>query len=295
MDDENKSVEITQEPKVESRFGFQGKDKGLPKQTVKILMAGAALSLGTIMWMRAPDKPDISSSGVDTPETSQVGAIQAVSLETYSAQAEKDQITEKNRKSSKRTLVVKLPGLQKIDRTRASQIPPGSEVRARLLTGASNGLVRAVLLESLRVQGENYLKAGETVVGQGQSTEDRLFVRFTQVVHKDGSVEAVQGQAVDAEDKTAGLPGSKFKRYAMRYGTAVGLYFVGGMTEGLQERTIVGQQVVANPDAKNALLNGASRAAVEMANDQMSNMRNQPPPISIPAGQEILIVFETAQ
>jgi hypothetical protein len=295
MDDENKSVEITQEPKVESRFGFQGKDKGLPKQTVKILMVGAALSLGTIMWMRAPDKPDISSSGVDTPETSQVGAIQAVSLETYSAQAEKDQITEKNRKSSKRTLVVKLPGLQKIDRTRANQIPPGSEVRARLLTGASNGLVRAVLLESLRVQGENYLKAGETVVGQGQSTEDRLFVRFTQVVHKDGSVEAVQGQAVDAEDKTAGLPGSKFKRYAMRYGTAVGLYFVGGMTEGLQERTIVGQQVVANPDAKNALLNGASRAAVEMANDQMSNMRNQPPPISIPAGQEILIVFETAQ
>lgn len=295
MDDENKSVEITQEPKVESRFGFQGKDKGLPKQTVKILMVGAALSFSTIMWMRAPDKPDISSSGVDTPETSQVGAIQAVSLETYSAQAEKDQITEKNRKSSKRTLVVKLPGLQKIDRTRASQIPPGSEVRARLLTGASNGLVRAVLLESLRVQGENYLKAGETVVGQGQSTEDRLFVRFTQVVHKDGSVEAVQGQAVDAEDKTAGLPGSKFKRYAMRYGTAVGLYFVGGMTEGLQERTIVGQQVVANPDAKNALLNGASRAAVEMANDQMSNMRNQPPPISIPAGQEILIVFETAQ
>lgn len=294
MDDENKSVEITSEPKIESRFGFQSKEKGLPKQTVKILMIGAALSLGTIMWMRAPDKPEISSSGVDAPETPQVGAQQAGSLETYSAQAEKDQMNEKSRKSSRR-IVVKLPGLQKIDRTRASQIPPGSEVRAKLLTGASNGLVRAVLLESLRVQGENYLKAGETVVGQGQSTEDRLFIRFTQVVHKDGSVEAVQGQAVDTEDKTAGLPGSKFKRYAMRYGTAVGLYFVGGMTEGMQERTIVGQQVVTNPDPKNALLNGASRAAVEMANDQMSNMRNQPPPISIPAGQEILIVFEAAQ
>lgn len=295
MDDENKSVEIEQEPKIESRFGFQNKDKGLPKQTVKVLMVGAALSLGVIMWMRVPDKIETSSSGVDVPETSEVGAQQAVSLETYSAQTEKEQMSEKNRRSSKRMVVVKLPGLQKIDRTRANQIPPGSEVRAKLLTGASNGLVRAVLLESLRVQGENYLKAGETVVGQGQSTEDRLFVRFTQVVHKDGSVEAVQGQAVDAEDKTAGLPGSKFKRYAMRYGTAVGLYFVGGMTEGMQERTIVGQQVVTNPDAKNALLNGASWAAVEMANDQMSNMRNQPPPISIPAGQEILIVFETAQ
>ncbi len=294
MEDERKSVEITPEPTIESRFGFQRRDKGLPKQMVKILMIGAALSLGTIMWMRAPEKPEASSSGIDTPETSQVGAQQAVSLETYSAQAEKIQMTERNSKPSKQ-IVMKLPGLQKFDRTRASQIPPGSEVRAKLLTGASNGLVRAELLESLRVQGENYLKAGETVVGQGQSTEDRLFIRFTQVVHKDGSVEAVQGQAVDTEDKTAGLAGSKFKRYAMRYGTAVGLYFVGGMTEGMQERTIVGQQVVTNPDPKNALLNGASRAAIEMANDQMSNMRNQPPPVSIPAGQEILIVFETAQ
>ncbi len=294
MGDENKSVEITSEPKIESRFGFQSKEKGLPKQTVKILMIGAVLCLGSIMWMRAPEKPETSSSGVDAPETSQVGAQQAVSFETYSAQAEKDRITERNRKSLKR-IVVKLPGLQKIDRTRASQIPPGSEVRAKLLTGASNGLVRAVLLESLRVQGENYLKAGETVVGHGQSTEDRLFIRFTHVVHKEGSVKAVQGQAVDTEDKTAGLPGSKFKRYALRYGTAVGLYFAGGMTEGMQERTIIGQQVVTNSDPKNALLNGASRAAVEMANDQMSNLRNQPAPISIPAGEEILIIFETAQ
>lgn len=64
MDGENKSVEIASEPKIESRFGFQSKEKGLPKQTVKILMIGAALSLGTIMWMRAPDKPETSSSGV---------------------------------------------------------------------------------------------------------------------------------------------------------------------------------------------------------------------------------------
>ncbi len=295
MDDENKSVEITNEPKIESRFGFQKSTRGLSKGTIKFLMVGAAISLGTIMWVRTPDKPESDSSGVSMPETSEVGASQSMSVETYSAEVEKNQINDRNRKSTRRVVVVKLPGLQKIDRNRTAQIPPGSEVRAKLLTGASSGLVRAELLESLKIQGETYLQAGETIVGHGQSTEERLFIRFSQVVHKDGGVETINAQAADAEDKTAGLSGSKFKRYAMRYGTAVGLHFVGGMTEGLQERTIVGQQVVTTPDARNALLNGASRAAIEMAYDQMANMRNQPPPISIAAGQEILIIFEMAQ
>ena len=295
MDDENKSVEITNEPKIESRFGFQKSRKGASKGTIKILMVGVAISLGTIMWIRTPDKPENDSSGVSTPETSEVGASQSMSVETYSAEVEKNQIKDRNKKSARRVLVVKLPGLQKIDRNRTAQIPPGSEVRAKLLTGASNGLVRAELLDSLKVQGETYLKAGETIIGQGQSTEERLFIRFSQVVHKDGAVETINAQAADTEDKTAGLAGSKFKRYALKYGTAVGLNFVGGMTEGLQDRTIVGQQVVTTPDARNALLNGASRAAIEMANDQMANMRSQPPPISITAGQEILIIFELTQ
>ncbi len=295
MDDEDKSVRITEEPTIESRFGFQRNDKNISKQTVKILMIGAAFCLGAIMWMRAPDKPEISSSSLEVPEMSLLGAQPNFSLESYSAQSEKEQMSEKKRKSLKRTTVMKLPGLQKIDRNRSNKIPPGCEVRAKLLSGASNGLVRAVLVESLRVQGEHYLKAGETVIGQGQSTEERLYVNFTQVVHKDGSLDSVRGQAVNIEDKTAGLTGSKFKQYAMKYGTSAGLYFVAGMTEGLQERTIVGQQVVTNSDVKNALLNGASRAAVEMANDKMSNMRNQSPPISIPAGEEILILFEAAQ
>ena len=121
MDDENKSVEITNEPKIESRFGFQKSTRGLSKGTIKILMVGAAISLGTIMWVRTPDKPESESSGVSMPETSEVGASQIMSVETYSAEAEKNQINDRNKKSSRRVVVVKLPGLQKIDRTRTAQ------------------------------------------------------------------------------------------------------------------------------------------------------------------------------
>lgn len=295
MDEEIKSVEITNEPKIESRFGFQKSTQRPSQGTLKILMVSSVVSLGAIMWVKAPNKPEAESSGVRLPESSEVGASQSVSVDTYSAELEKNKINERNKKNPKRVVTIKLPGLQKIDRTLNEQIPPGTEVKAKLLTGASNGLVRAELLESLKVQGETFLKAGEIVIGQGQSNEDRLFIKFTQAVRKDGEVTSINAQACDIEDKTTGFSGSKFKRYALKYGTAVGLHFVGGMTEGLQDRTVVGGQVVTTPDAKNALLNGASRAAIEMANDQMANMRNQPPPISIPAGQEILIIFEMSQ
>lgn len=53
------------------------------------------------------------------------------------------------------------------------------------------------------------------------------------------------------EDKTVGLKGSRVGKYAMKYATAIGLNFVGGMAEGLQDREVVGNgQVVTKPNTK---------------------------------------------
>jgi type IV secretory pathway VirB10-like protein len=139
------------------------------------------------------------------------------------------------------------------------------------------------------------IPAGATLLGTGQSTEERLMIRFTQVVFKDGSFENIQAQAADAEDKIVGLRGSRVGKYAMKYATAVGLNFVGGMAEGLQDREVVGQQVVTKPNTKNALLNGASKATLEMANETMTDLKNSAPIIQIPASQEIFIIFENGQ
>lgn len=297
MEKENNETALVDEPSIDSRFGFEAKGHALSGTAIKLCAISTVVCLVTVLWIKSPDKteaPD-SSSGVKTPEISEVGMTQSqLSVDNYSAESERNQINIKNKQKSGRN-IVRLPGLQKIDRAHAGQIPPGSEVKAKLLTGASNGLVRAEVLESLKIRGETFMSRGDTLMGQGQSTEERLFIRFTQVIHHDGSVEPIQGQAADVEDKMAGLKGAEFKRYALKYGAAVGLNFVGGMTVGLQDRTIVGQQVVTTPDAKNALLNGASRAAIEMANDQMADIRNQPPPITIDAGQEIVVIFESAQ
>lgn len=291
MQNENSEVELVSEPKVESRFGFQKSSKSLSGSTIKILIIGVVISLATVLWIKTPDRPDHESSGVKTPDSSEIGSNSQMSVDNYSVAQDSNQLKEKNKKQ-KLKISIRFPGLEKIDRTRLNQIPPGSEVKARLLTGASNGLVRAEILESLKIRGETFVTAGETLIGQGQSTEERLFIRFSQVIHRDGSFETIQAQAADNEDKTVGLKCSKVARYALKYGAAVGLNFIGGMTEVLQDKATVGQQAVAEPSAKNALLNGASRATIEMANDTMTNLRNRPPPINIEAGLAIIVIFE---
>lgn len=295
MENKEQTVEITTEPKIESRFGFGKDNKILSNKTIKYCAIATGISLIIVFLMRSPDKDAQEGPGVKTPDASQVSSnSDRGTFETYSASQEDSRMKEKNKKG-RQSVIVKLPGLQKIDRRKAGQIPPGSLIKAILITGASNGPVKVETTEALRIQGETLIPAGATLIGTGQSTEERLMVRFTQVVFKDGTFENIQAQAADAEDKTVGLRGSRVGKYAMKYATAIGLNFVGGMAEGLQDREVVGQQVITKPDAKNALLNGTSKATLEMANETMTDLKNSAPIIQISAGQNIFVIFENGQ
>ncbi len=295
MESKENDVEFISEPKIESRFGFGKDNKILSNRTIKYCSIATAVSLITVFLMRSPDKDGQEGPGVKTPEASQVSSNSDRStFDTYSASQENDRLKELN-KNGRQNVVVKLPGLQKIDRRKAGQIPPGSLVKAVLITGASNGPVRVETTEALRIQGETLIPAGAILLGSGQSTEERLMIRFTQVVFRDGSFENIQAQATDVEDKTVGLRGSRVGKYAMKYATAIGLNFVGGMAEGLQDREVVGQQVVTKPTAQNALLNGTSKATLEMANETMTDIKNSAPIIQIPSGQKIFVIFELGQ
>jgi type IV secretory pathway VirB10-like protein len=295
MENNDQTVDIVTEPKIENRFGFGKENKVLSNLTIKYCSIAVGICLIFVFLMRSPETVIQDGQGVKAPDASEVTSGNPRSaLETYSATQENDKMKEVSRKN-KRSIIVKLPGLQKIERRKAGQIPPGSLVKAVLITGASNGPVRVETTEALRIQGETLIPIGATLLGSGQSTEERLLVRFTQVVFKNGTFENIQAQAADIEDKTVGLRGSKVGRYATKYAAAVGLNFVGGMAEGLQDREVVGQQVLTKPDAKNALLNGASKATLEMANETMAELRNNAPTIQIEAGKEIFVIFELGQ
>lgn len=285
------SADVVGEPSAKLQFGkgpsYRGQKSVSPKMAM-ICAAVGVLALVPILQISAPEKP-VEREGVALPQAADLSVGPSVQLESYSRIH--DEAMSQGKPTAKRPLVVRYAGVQSISRPKAARIPPGSLVRAVLTTGASNGPVRAELKESLRIQGETLVPEGSALIGSGQSTEDRLYIRFGQVVYRDGSFEPIQAQAADSKDQTVGLIGSKVGRYAMKLGAAVGLNFASGMAEGLQQKEAVGQQTVNKADARNALLNGASRASLELANEIMSDLKNQTPVIEVPAGTEILILF----
>lgn len=285
------SADVVGEPSAKLQFGkgpSYREQKSLSPKTAMICAAVGVLALVPILQVGAPEKP-VEREGVALPHATDLIASPSVQLESYSRT--RDEATSQEKPGARRPIVVRYAGVQSIGRPKAARIPPGSLVRAVLTTGASNGPVRAELRESLRIQGETLIAEGSALIGNGQSTEDRLYIRFGQVVYRDGSFEPIQAQAADSKDQTVGLKGSKVGRYAMKLGAAVGLNFASGMAEGLQQKEAVGQQTVNKADARNAFLNGASRASLELANETMSDLKNQTPVIEVPAGTEILILF----
>lgn len=290
MENNETHVEAVSEPKIETRFGVSNERKILSSQAVKFCAVASGIAIIVVFLLKSPDETQSEGPGVSSPDVAPVQTEQ-VNIDSYSATEESNRIKSQG-KRPRRIAVAKLPGLQKIDRRHSGQIPPGSLIKAILITGASNGPVRIEAKEALRVQGETLIPEGATLLGTGQATEDRLFVRFTQVVFKDGSFENVSAQAADVDDKTAGLKGSRIGRTAMKYAAAIGLNFAGGMAEGLQEREAVGQQVVPKNDARNALLSGASKATFEMANETMTDLKSKAPNIQVEAGKEILVIFD---
>ncbi len=64
------------------------------------------------------------------------------------------------------------------NRPATGKIPPGSFVKATLLTGASNGPVRAEV-SGLTLNGETLIEEGTTLLSNGQSNEDPLTIQFS--------------------------------------------------------------------------------------------------------------------
>ena len=190
-----------------------------------------------------------------------------------------------------RGTVIKLSGPKLLKRPRDIAITPGALAMAALATGASNGPVKAILTEGLTIGGEELIEPQAVLLGTGQSSEERLFIHFDKVVFRDGSMAAIQADAADSSDKTPGLKGSKVGQYALRLGGSVGLNFVSGLADGLQEKEVQGPAVVSKSTVKNAMLNGASRAALDQAREMTTSLKNDKPIIEVPDGTPIYVLF----
>jgi hypothetical protein len=168
-------------------------------------------------------------------------------------------------------------------------------VDAVLVSGASDGLVKAALKEPLIIAGKTLLDSSAVLIGRGQSTDERLMVRFRKAVFPDGTTASVNAEAADADDKILGLKGSRIGYRALRLAAGIGLNFVGGLSEGLQDQTVIQGAAVNKANMKNALLNGAARASITEGQNVMNELHDEKPIIQIEMGRLITVVFSDSE
>jgi len=184
--------------------------------------------------------------------------------------------------------VLRVSGIEVISRPRnLSSIPPGAFFKAKLSSGASNGLVKAEVIEGLAINSEMLIPEGSSLVGQGTSSEERLFIQFNQVVFKDGTFSNFNAVACDNDDQMVGLKGSLVGNRIGRVAGGVGLGFLGGFSSGLQEPQGYGSP---KPSMKNAILNGTATTALEESRKMLSDLKNRMPIMEVKAGTEICVI-----
>src|SRR5258708_23025540 len=116
-------------------------------------------------------------------------------------------------------------------------------------------------------------------------------VEFTKMVFADGAIEAIKAQACDKDDQSIGLKGSKVTKHASLLAAGIGLNFLGGLANGLQESEVQSGIALKKTDLKNAALNGASKATIEESKDIMERWKQQKTVIEVKSGTEICVIF----
>jgi type IV secretory pathway VirB10-like protein len=185
----------------------------------------------------------------------------------------------------------RLRGLARVARTSEGSVVPGTMVKARLVSGASNGLVKAVLTEAVRRSGSVLYPEGSILLGTGQSTEERLQVTFAKLVTPDEEVIEISAIACDATDGMPGLKGKATHRGMKQLFAATGLNFSGGAAEALKSRDEDREEDEA-PSMKDVALSGASMAALEQAKSLLSGMESMTTVVQVPGGRIHFAFFQ---
>ncbi len=171
------------------------------------------------------------------------------------------------------------------------QLPIGSEMKAILTSGATDGIVKAVLTSPLLVDGEPVLPERTVFFGKGKSGDARLFVEFTKVIFPTGESFPIRAQALDLSDQILGLKGAIVGAKTKKMAGAVAFGLVGGMAAGLQD-TSGSFFNSRRPTLRDGALAGASKASLDQSQIYLDEMKKSPNVIEVKSGTNIIIMTD---
>ena len=297
---ENEKVTIGKDDGEKNRWGIkkflylrEGKKTSLNMKLAAILSV-VVVVVGTLYSVFSEFfKPTPSENAGPISFNGQVAtaAAQSQSLKVPTGQGELEKA--KPTKTAGGGVRIKLSGPVVVARPNSGHIPSGAQSRAKFITGASNGLITAALIEPLVFNGEELAESGSLLIGQGSSNDERLMVQFSKLVFKGGGHITIQAQGLDLEDQLLGIKGKKISKYLKMMTSGAALNFLGGLSEGLQESQVSPNGTVTKKsDLKNAALNGASKAALEQSQQLLSELKDQKSTVEIESGKEFIILFD---
>jgi hypothetical protein len=293
MTNENTLPQIISEKSIQKPFGKRFFDRSIhTKKFKRRLIFGIAISslsvVLIVLWKKLPKNfvSNTTVSEISLGFEKMVGQVVLVPPLVLKIKIESSPYANGKYKPSKIS-VVSFVG--------SGAIPPGAETNAILLSGATNGMIKAQLTEALKVDGVSLLDAGTLLIGEGQSSDERLFVRFNKAVFKNGKFIRVSAQGYDISDKILGLKGSRVGDYTMKLAASSGLYFLSGLASGMKTEEIVLPGQGRKPQIGDAALQGVSTAAGEQAKQYLEQMKNKAPLIEVKSGSVFIVTFDGSE
>ena len=172
-----------------------------------------------------------------------------------------------------------------------SELPIGTEMKAVLESGATDGIVKARLTAPLLVDGERLLPERTILFGKGKSGEERLFVEFSKAILPSGDGFPIRAQAFDSSDKIQGLKGALVGTRSKKMAGAIAFGLLGGMADGMQE-TNGSYFASRKPSVRDAAFAGASKAALDQSQAYLDEMKKSPNIIEVKVGTEIVVITD---
>jgi hypothetical protein len=257
----------------------------LNTQVVSTLAFPAAALVAALYYSHHPDGTrDPNGHALETP-----GLVMQVPLIESPIWSDRDRVNEIARIPVR---VSPMGRIQVFNLQALTDIPVGSEAKATLSSGASNGIVKARLTSPMLVDGEPILPEGAIVFGRGKSTEERLFVEFTRVIFPSGDSYPIRAEAFDESDRILGLKGalvgSKTKMMAM--GMVLG--FMGGMADGLQDTSGSMFEMERRRSVRDAALSGSAKATLDQSQMYLDQVKNSPDIIEVKQGTAIYVIVD---
>jgi hypothetical protein len=171
-------------------------------------------------------------------------------------------------------------------------IPAGSEVLVTLTSGGTNGMVKAILTEALKSEGEALLPSGTVLLGSGSSSEDRLFMEFTKAILPDRTTIKINALAYDKDDRILGVKGKKISDYAFKLAASSGLIFLGGMADGMREEVNLNPGERRRPSVRDSALTGVATATSEVGKGMLEKMKASGNRVEVAHSTSVLVIFD---